>query len=1125
MTSSAPSMSGPPEGAAELRLVSVLFVDLVGFTSLSEQRDAEDVRDLLGGYFDSARTIVDRYGGRTEKFIGDAVMAVWGAPTAREDDAERAVRAGLEIVDAVAGFGERVGAANLRARAGVVTGQAAAMDNPGEGLVVGDRVNTAARIQSAAEPGTVLVDEVTRQVTSAAVAYEPAGDHAVKGKSEPLALWRAVRVVAGVGGREREPAMEAPLVGREADLRRLKELLHAAAERRSARLVAVSAEAGLGKTRLRWELSRYLDGLAETFLWHSGRCLSYGDGVAYWALAEMVRQRLGISEDAPAEEVAARLEAGLAHWIDEPGDREFLSPRLGALLGAVEPGLGRPELFAGWRLFFERLAERDPVVMVFEDLQWADEGLLEFIEHVLEWSSSSPIFILTLARPELTARSDAWPTQRRGNTFLQLEPLDEQAMGRLLDSLIDGLGDDARDRIVRQAEGVPLYAIEMVRSLVDHGVVTEHDGHRVLTQELGELDVPASLGSLLSARIDSLEPEERSLVKAMSVFGGSFPRSAAAALGALGDDRLDAILARLVHKQVLMIRADPLSPDQGQYAFAQGMLRTVAYEMLSRGERKTRHRAAAEHLRRTFPNDGEEVVEVIAAHYSDALSAARDDPDGAELRSETVAALRRAGQRAANVGAPDAARRSYLAAHQLEPDEAKRAALIEAAGAAAYLDAQLDAALELYEQAIAAHRQAGRKREEARVIGETGRVMARLGRNEQAARQITAALDTLGPDELDPEVAGLHLALGRTLFNAGKTDASGAALERALMIAEALELPQPMSAALETKATMFGITGRVHEALGLFGAAIEIAEQHGLIDELYTARANHANLAMQFDLPGAVQEFEITRAGSRRRGARFGEAIDTGNLMALHLLAGRWDELDRLAGEGLTNHEDEPHVVYIHSILVLVRSFRGELDPARDSLERIAGWEQGDYFELYADRAAMEARVRMAEGRSEAALAIGLSILPRSIETFGPAHESVRHAWPDTLQAALDLGRAQTAREVVSLLADQPPGHVPPYLRAQLARGRALTNWAAGEPSEVEADLTAAIDGLRALGYPYWLACAQSDLAAWLIEQGRTDEAGVLLSEAVGTLDRLGAAPALERARALQDLSSRAIAG
>jgi class 3 adenylate cyclase len=425
MTLLAPSMSGPPEGAAELRLASVLFVDLVGFTSLSEQRDAEDVRELLGGYFDSARTIVDRYGGRTEKSIGDAVMAVWGAPKAREDDAERAVRAGLEIVDAVAGFGERVGAANLRARAGVVTGQAAAMDNPGEGLVVGDRVNTAARIQSAAEPGTVLVDEVTRQVTSAAVAYERAGDHTVKGKSEPLALWRAVRVVAGVGGREREPAMEAPLVGREADLRLLKELLHAAVERRSARLVAVSAEAGLGKTRLRWELSRYLDGLAEPFLWHSGRCLSYGDGVAYWALAEMVRQRLGISEDAPAEEVAARLEAGLAQWIAEPGDREFLSPRLGALLGVVEPGLGRPELFAGWRLFFERLAERDPVVMVFEDLQWADEGLLEFIEHVLEWSCSNPIFILTLARPELTARSDAWPTQRRGATFLQLEPLDE----------------------------------------------------------------------------------------------------------------------------------------------------------------------------------------------------------------------------------------------------------------------------------------------------------------------------------------------------------------------------------------------------------------------------------------------------------------------------------------------------------------------------------------------------------------------------------------------------------------------------------------------------------------------------------------------------------------------------
>lgn len=270
----------------ELRFVSVLFLDLVGFTSLSEGREPEDVRELLDRYFVSARTVVERYGGVVEKFIGDAVMAVWGSQAAQEDDAERAVRAALELVDAVAAFGEEVAAPQLRARAGVVTGQVAALENPGEGIVVGDRVNTASRVQSAAQPGTVLVDEVTRQVTAAVLAYEDAGEHAVKGKTEPLRLWRAVRVVAGAGGRDREQLIEAPFVGRDSELRLVNELLHATVERKAARLVAITGEPGVGKSRLRREFSNYTDGLAEAFLWHSGRCLSYGDRVAFGALAD-----------------------------------------------------------------------------------------------------------------------------------------------------------------------------------------------------------------------------------------------------------------------------------------------------------------------------------------------------------------------------------------------------------------------------------------------------------------------------------------------------------------------------------------------------------------------------------------------------------------------------------------------------------------------------------------------------------------------------------------------------------------------------------------------------------------------------------------------------------------------
>jgi class 3 adenylate cyclase/predicted ATPase len=1120
----APQRPAIAEQAPELRLVSVLFVDLVGFTALSETREAEDVRELLGHYFESARTIVDRYGGVVEKFIGDAVMALWGAPVAREDDAERAVRAALEIVDAVAVFGDELGAAGLGARAGVATGQVATLENPGEGLVVGDRVNTASRVQSSADPGTVFVDEVTRHVTSAAIAYEDAGEHVVKGKAEPLRLWRAARVVAGVGGREREQVFEAPFVGRDGDLRLLKELLHGSVERRAARLVAVSGAAGVGKTRLRREFFNYIDGLVDTYLWHSGRCLSYGEGVAYWALGEMVRQRLGIAEDAPALEAAAKLDAGLDRWIPDAADREFLSPRLGALVGVAEPGLGREELFAGWRLFFERLAEHQPVILVFEDLQWADAGLLDFIEHLLEWSAASPIFVLTLSRPELAARPDGWPAGRRGAMFMVLEPLDDGAMRALLDGLVEGLPNEPAARIVAQAEGVPLYAIETVRALADRGVVAERDGRLELDGELGELDVPASLGSLLAARLDSLEREERALVKAMSVFGGAFPRSSAVALSEVREDQLDTLLEALVRKQVLMIRADPLSPDRGQYAFAQGMLRTVAYEMLSRGERKVRHRAAAEHLRRAFPNDGEDVAEVIASHYLDAYRAAMDDPDADELRLLSLDALRRAAQRAATVGAPEVAERSYRTAAELAIEPVERAELTQAAGEMALQAGRVQESLELLEAAAGSLTATGHEHEAAHVTRSISRSLVRLGRNDEAAERLVGALEMLGPDPFDAEVGALNCALGHALAFAGRYDESAPAIEAALVIGQALELPQLVCQALTDKAVIYLQTSRVEEARGLLDTATEIAKREDLVAELNRARANSANLRVQWDVPGAEEVLESIMATALRLGDRYQFGHGGGNLMQLHLLTGRWDEIERLGHELLEDDELHPVTEIVHYPLTFLAALRGDTGRARESLGRLGSWKETQDPEFRSIYGAAVVGVLVAEGRFDEALERGDAMLDEAIGKLSVANESVRYAWPDTLRAAIELGRVERARELVTLLADEPPGHVPPFLRSQLARGRALTNAAAGDQDAVEAGLTAAIDGFRALGYPYWLAQVQLDLAAWLQSQGRDGESAPLLAEAIDALELLGAAPALSRARALRASLADALA-
>ncbi len=1129
-----PAVSRPPDAQTpgptaltELRLASVMYVDLVGFATLAEPLRPDDEADLLRRYFESARTVVDRYGGRIHSLAGDAVMAVWGVPSAREDDAERAVRAALEIVDTARTFGEQVGALGLRGRAGVVTGQVAAVENPaGEVLVVGEPVNAAARVPSTADAGAVLVDEVTRELTAAAIVFEDAGAQSVIGRAGRLRLWRAVRVVALVGGAQREPLLESSFVGRDADLRLLIASFHSALERRSARLVAVSGEAGIGKSRLRWEFMKYTDGLADQFLWHSGRCPPFGDGVAYWPLVEMVRQRLGIPEDASAADAARKLRGGLQRWVADATQREFLAPRLGALLAVAELGLSRAELFAGWRLFFEQLATHEPVALVFEDLQWAEEGMLDFIEHVLEWSAKSPIFILTLARADLEARRGGWPAVHRATTQIRLDSLADGAIGDLLDELVDGLPRAARERIMTRAQGVPLYVTETVRMLASRGVLQERDGRFVLAGELRELDVPASLSSLLAARLDALAPAERAFVRAMSVLGGSFSRSTAVALGDLPEGQVDDLLSTLVRKQVLMIRADPLSPDRGQYTFAQGLLRQVAYEMLSRRERKPRHLAAAEHLRRLFANDGEDVAEMIAAHYLEAWRAATGDPDIERLRADTIAAQRRAAQRAATVGAPDAAERAYRAAREIESDDAERAALTQAAGRMAWQSGRAEAALELFEEASAAHTAAGRKLDVARTAIDVGRALTRLGRPRGAVDRLADAVEVLAAEpRLEEELAMAYCWLGRALTEISEHEGASAAADAALAIAQAHTLPIVWSEALETKGLICLTTGRIHQARREFDAAVEIAARHDLTDLAARLLGNAGNLAYLWDLPGAAAQSQAAIEADRRRGDRHLEGLSVSNLIAVHLLAGRWQEADRIAAEFLDEDDDRAGAKPIHYMLSILLALRGEGDAANARLDRIAAWEHAEAAELRAVHAAVMICLALAEGRTADALERGWSMLPGTIATLGVAHDAVRHAWPDTLQAAIQSGHLERAQAVLSLLATRPKNDIPPYLLVHLARGQALTAAAEGRHDAVESDLRAAIDGFRELGYRYWLAVAQTDLAIWLRSRGRRGEAATPLTEAIEALQAIGAGPALARARAQIRAVSTPLAG
>jgi len=742
------------EPATERRVCSVLFCDVVGFTPLSEVRDPEAVRELLSEYFEVARTVITRYGGVVEKFIGDAVMAVWGTPAATEGDAERAVRAALDLVIAVAELGAEAGLPGLAVRAGVVTGEVAvSLGAVGEGMVAGDAVNTASRVQAAAEPGSVLVDEATQRLAGRAIGFADAGERQLKGKVGPVQLWRATRVLSAVGGSQRVDGLEAPLTGRDAELRTIKDLFHAAADRRVPRLVLVSGPAGVGKSRLGWEFEKYADGLKAQVWWHRGRCLSYGEGVAFWALTQIVRQRLGIAEEDPPEVAAGKLAQGLDRYVPDPGERAYAGLRVARLLGVAFAGdsggpLSREELFAGWRLFFERLAAVQPVVLVVEDAQHADAGLLDFLDYLIDWVRDLPVYVMVLARPELGQARPGFGTGRN-RTALTLDPLDAASMDTLVDALVPGMPAAARAKITAQAQGIPLFAVETIRSLVDRDIVQPVEGVYRLTGDVGELAVPDSLHALLASRLDALDPGVRRLVADAAVLGATFPAEALIAISGQDEAIVRAALAELVRREVLSVSADRLSPERGSYGFAQNMLRQVAYGTLSRRDRKARHLAVAAHLRAAFPGDGEEVTEVIARHYLDALDAVPDDGDAGQIRGQAIATLTRAADRAVRTGAPARAAASYATAARLtqasttDGQPTAAAVLWEHAAEAALTNADWAAAAEQAGQAGELYRQGGETRSAARTQTIVGQALRQWGRLAQAREQLTAAMAVL----------------------------------------------------------------------------------------------------------------------------------------------------------------------------------------------------------------------------------------------------------------------------------------------------------------------------------------------------------------------------------------------
>ncbi|HYC07819.1 MAG TPA: adenylate/guanylate cyclase domain-containing protein, partial [Candidatus Binatia bacterium] len=845
---------------AERRVVTVLFADLVGFTPFAEERDPEEVRATLGRYFELATEVISRYGGTVEKFIGDAVMAVWGAPTAHEDDAERAVRAGLDLVGSIPAVGP-----GIDARAGIMTGEVAmTIGAANQGLVAGDLVNTAARLQAVAPPGWVLVGEATQRAASRAVAFEAAGDQALKGKATPLPAWRAVRIVAERGGRNRTETLEPPFVGRDDELRLIKDLFHATSREGRARLVSVIGPAGIGKTRLAWEFSKYLDGLIEGVWFHEGRSPSYGEGITFWALGEMVRRRAGLAETDDEETTRAKVAATVAEHVPDEDERRWIEAALLALLG-LDRDLPSDQLFAAWRTFFERLASSGPVVLVFEDFHHADPGLLDFVDHLMDWSRGVPIYVLTLARPELLERRKDWAVGKRSFVGLTLEPLSAESMRTMLEGLVHGLPKPALEAIVARAEGVPLYAVEIVRMLAADGrLVAAGDAYRA-QGDLGPITMPETLTALISSRLDALDPADRALLQDASVLGLSFVPTHLAAVAGADLTVVEGRLGGLVDREFLGLVVDQRSPERGQYRFVQAVIREVAYNTLARPDRKARHLAAA----RSFESLGTpEIAGALAGHYLAARDLAPEGPERDALAGQARLALVGAAERAADLGAHDQALAFFEQALSLASAAPDRAGLLERAGASATHAGRHDQATAMLTEAVELRRTLG---DREAIAGATAKLAGALfmGHDvERATALLRAAVDELSDIGPSPDLVELQALLARALFLGGDSPAAIGIADEALPTAERLDAVLPLADLLVTRGSALWDVGRLVEGIGVIEIGERLARSKGLTTPHLRALNNRAVHLFDVDVAEARPVVREAIAVARRIGSR-----------------------------------------------------------------------------------------------------------------------------------------------------------------------------------------------------------------------------------------------------------------
>jgi len=1061
------------EGRRERKVVTVLFADLVGFTARAEQLDPEDVEAILRPYHERLRGELERFGGTVEKFIGDAVMALFGAPVAHEDDPERAVRAALAIRD----WAREEDA--VQVRIAVNTGEAlinlGARPEAGEGMAAGDVVNTTARLQSAAPINGIIVGESTYRATSQAIEFRELDPVEAKGKVEPLAVWEALDTRARVG--TEAVSTQAPLVGRSRELDQLVDSFERAGQESSPQLVTLVGVPGIGKSRLVLELATILDERPDLVYWRHGRSLPYGEGVTFWALSEIVKAQAGILESDSADEASDKLSEMLAETV-QPAEVAWLETRLRPLVGlSAETESGgdrRTESFAAWRRFLEALAAKRPLVLVFEDVHWADDDLLDFVDELADWVEGVPLLVLCTARPELLDRRPGWGGGKRNALTVSLSALGDADTARLIASLLDRavLDADTQAALLARAGGNPLYAEQFVRMAGERGAAHH--------------ELPETVQGIIAARLDLLPAEEKSLLQDAAVLGKVFWAGALEVIGVVSGGEVAERLRNLARKEFVRREHRSAIADETQYAFGHLLVRDVAYGQIPRASRAEKHRLVAEWIESLATDRSDDRAEMLANHYLSALELASAAGTQTEaLGDHARSALREAADRAFSLGSYARASKLYEKALELWPEQDPVQPLLVLRRGQAIYEGGLDddpSEVEPLPARFLAEGEIGHAAEASmflcRMTWSRGDGLASAEHRERALELVAAQ----GPS---PTKAYVLTEGSRQLMLAFEWDRARAIGREALALTESLGLDRFRASVLITMGAAGGTEKEIEQGL-------EIAKQ---VNDIQQTTRGYNNLAEAVIEAGHVMEVGLLYEAARSNAERFGHRLSLRWLNAqegaYRYYVGDWDLATPLLDRYIAEVESgSPH--YMESA---ARAARAQIRYARGDT---AGGLDDGVRSVAAGRAAQDpqalnvlvshARILIAEGRNEEALrltdeSLQNGFLPYYVvyDTAWVMHElgaeSLNFPLPQTNEPWRSLANAVLQGELLDaadLLGDL--GLRPDEAHTRLRAARELV--AAGRRTAADEQLRRALAFYRAVGATRYIREGEALLAA-----------------------------------------------